>query len=77
MRLDIFRRAESGGTFSYLAVPEGHTIPAEATNVDWEDHVRGIDPGESSDALMQFDIKMAAEQIVSKGYAISSLNTRH
>ena len=77
MRLDIFRRAESNGQFSYLAVPEGREIPQEATNIDWEDHARGVDPGEGRDALADYDIEEPMEQISSKGYAISSTGTRH
>ncbi|HEY5801583.1 MAG TPA: DUF6139 family protein [Burkholderiaceae bacterium] len=73
MRLDIFRRPDTNGQFSYLAVPEGRDIPDEATNVDWEQHARGMDPGEGSDALSQFDIDEPLEQITSKGYAISSV----
>ncbi|MEG0885806.1 MAG: DUF6139 family protein, partial [Janthinobacterium sp.] len=29
MRVDIYRRAEHDGIFSYLAVPEGKLIPEE------------------------------------------------
>ena len=36
MRIDIYRRAEHDGKFSYLAVPESKDIPEEATNTDWE-----------------------------------------
>src|SRR5690606_13038469 len=36
MRLDIYRRPEPEGRFSYLAVPEGKPIPQEAINTDWE-----------------------------------------
>jgi len=32
MRVDIYRRAEHDGIFSYLAVPEGKIIPEEVTN---------------------------------------------
>lgn len=36
MRVDIYRRAEHDGIFSYLAVPEGKLIPEEVTNTDWQ-----------------------------------------
>ena len=35
MRLDIYRRPDTDGSFSYLAVPESRNIPEEATNTDW------------------------------------------
>jgi hypothetical protein len=72
MRLDIFRRPDQGGQFSYLAIPEGRNIPEEATAVDWEKHVDGVDPGESADALADYAIEDPMEQITSKGYAIST-----
>lgn len=72
MRLDIYRRPENGGRFSYLAVPEGRQIPDEATNVDWETAERSVDIDDSADQLTQFSIDEPMEQITSKGYAITS-----
>ena len=43
MRLDIYRRAEHDGKFSYLAVPETRNIPEEATNTDWEVEARAVE----------------------------------
>lgn len=73
MRVDIYKRAETGGHTSYLAVPEGALIPDEATNVDWEDAARGVELDEETDALPEYAIEDPVEQITSKGYAITSL----
>jgi hypothetical protein len=73
MRLDIYRRPETGGHYSYLAVPEGKVIPQEATNVDWETAERSIDFNETADQLPEFAIEYPFEQISSKGYAITSV----
>jgi len=71
MRLNIFRRAEPDGSHSYLAVPEGKVIPAEAVNSDWEADSWGIDLNEETDYLEEFSIAQPAQQIMSKGYAIT------
>lgn len=73
MRLDIFHRAEQGGSFSYLAIPEGAAIPEEATNVDWEIDARGVNLDEATDVLEDFLIEQPIQQIKLKGYAISNL----
>ncbi|MDB5765117.1 MAG: hypothetical protein JWQ21_4112 [Herminiimonas sp.] len=73
MRLDIYRRPENGGHYSYLAVPEGRQIPEEATNVDWETAERSIDFDENDDLLPEFAIEDPVEQISAKGYAITSV----
>jgi hypothetical protein len=75
MRVDIYRRPEFGGKFSYLAVPEGRLIPEEATNVDWEAAERSVDLEDSVDKLPQFSIEDPIEQISAKGYAITSVKT--
>ncbi|MBC7415811.1 MAG: hypothetical protein H7327_12855 [Herminiimonas sp.] len=73
MKLDIYKRAETGGHFSYLAVPEGKVIPNEVTNIDWEDAERGLDFDEREDALPAYSIDQPAKQISAKGYAITSV----
>lgn len=73
MRLDIYKRAEAEGQFSYLAVPEGKMIPEEAVSPDWQDEERGLDfDGEDSE-LAVFDIEDPLQQIQAKGYAITSV----
>lgn len=75
MRVDIYRRPEMGGQFSYLAVPEGNVIPDEATSIDWEAAERSMDLDDSAERLPQFLIDDPIEQISSKGYAITSVKT--
>ena len=73
MKLDIYKRAETGGHFSYLAVPEGKVIPNEVTNIDWEDAERGIEFDERDRSMPAYSIEQPAEQISAKGYAITSV----
>ncbi len=72
MRLDIYRRAERGGLFSYLAVPEGRPIPQEAINTDWETEARGIVFDDDESEMSRFSIEKPVQQINDKGYAITS-----
>lgn len=76
MRVDIYRRAESGHLFSYLAVPEGRVIPEEATNTDWETEARGLEGGAQAEQLGKYAIAGLEQQISEKGYAITSVNAR-
>lgn len=73
MRLDIYRRAEQDGKFSYLAVPEAKNIPEEATNTDWEIEARAYEVEDNADGIADFDIEHLSDQIADKGYAITSV----
>lgn len=73
MRLDIYRRAETDGKLSYLAVPEARNIPEEATNTDWEIEVRAFEVEDNADQLPDYDIENVSSQIGEKGYAITSV----
>ena len=73
MRLDIYRRAEHDGKFSYLAVPEAKNIPEEATNTDWEIEARAFEVDDSADQIEDFDIDNLSGQIAEKGYAMTSV----
>ena len=75
MRLDIYRRPESNGHFSYLAVPEGKPIPEEAISVDWEEADRGVEVADGQPSLEDFLIEEPLQQINAKGYAITSIKT--
>jgi Family of unknown function (DUF6139) len=72
MRLDIYRRAEHDGKFSYLAVPEARNIPEEATNTDWEVEARAYEVDDSADDIPDYDIDNLNDQIAEKGYAVTS-----
>ncbi|AVR98386.1 DUF6139 family protein [Pseudoduganella armeniaca] len=73
MRLDIYRRPEHDGIFSYLAVPEGKPIPQEAINTDWEPAAKALEVDDEADTLPDFHIEQLPQQIGTKGYAITSL----
>jgi hypothetical protein len=73
MRLDIYRRAEHDGKFSYLAVPESKDIPEEATNTDWEIERRAFEVQDDAAGLPDFSIEHLSEQIAEKGYAVTAL----
>ncbi|MES2317057.1 MAG: DUF6139 family protein [Pseudomonadota bacterium] len=74
MRLDIYRRAETGGKFSYLAVPQDRNIPNEATNTDWEVEARALEVADEADRIPDYDIEHLTEQIAEKGYAVTALH---
>ena len=74
MRLDIYRRAEHDGKFSYLAVPEDKVIPNEAINTDWEIEARALEVGDQDDQIPDYDIERLTEQIAEKGYAVTALH---
>jgi hypothetical protein len=74
MRLDIYRRAENDGKFSYLAVPETRNIPEEATNTDWQVEARAVEVDDDADYLEDYSIGHVTEQIAEKGYAVTSLH---
>jgi len=73
MRLDIYRRPEHDGIFSYLAVPEGKPIPQEAINTDWEPTSKALEVNDDADTLPDFHIEHLPQQLGTKGYAITSL----
>lgn len=71
MKVDVYKRPEREGMYSYLAVPEGLPIPAEATNIDWETAENSIDLDEDNEAVLGLSAEDALSQISAKGYAIS------
>ncbi len=73
MRLDLYRRPETGGKFSYLAVLEGKPIPEEANNTDWQLLAQSIDISDDEEAMPDYAIEHPFQQIDSKGYAITSV----
>ncbi len=75
MRVDIFKREEANGIYSYLLIPEGKKIPNEATNTDWELDAKGVDVNLDEESLDDFSIVYPSRQIETKGYAISNLSS--
>lgn len=76
MKVNIFKRPEAGGEYSYLAIPDGSVIPEEATNVDWETEESAVYLDENDDQLIKFSIEEPFEQIHAKGYAISGVKNQ-
>lgn len=71
MKVDVYKRPEREGMYSYLAVPEGRPIPEEATNIDWETAENSIDLDENNEPVLGLSAEDALSQISDKGYAIS------
>lgn len=76
MKVDVYKRPEHEGNYSYLAVPEGRPIPEEATNTDWETAENNIDLDDDNEPVHGLSAHNALEQISAKGYAISSVQTK-
>lgn len=74
MRLDIYRRAEYDGHYSYLAVPASTEIPGEATNTDWLVEATAIDVPDDAQQLASYDILRLPTQLQEKGYAMTGLH---
>ncbi len=77
MRVDLYRRPEAGGKYSYLVVLSGKPIPEEANNTDWQIAEAGLEVSDEEQALPQFAIDEPFAQIDSKGYAITSYGRLH
>ncbi len=73
MRLDIYRRAETDGKFSYLAVPETRNIPEEATSTDWQVEARAVEVDDDAEHLEDYSIDHVSQQLAEKGYAVTAL----
>ncbi|HEY1044228.1 MAG TPA: DUF6139 family protein [Telluria sp.] len=74
MRLDIYRRPETDGKFSFLAVPEEQQIPEEATNTDWVIEARSVEVQDDANRLPDYEIDRLNEQLAEKGYAMTALH---
>lgn len=73
MKVDIYRREEAHQMFSYLIVPQGQDIPAEADNVDWHVRQLAVDVDDTQEHLHPYEIDNPRAQIAEKGYAITSI----
>ncbi len=76
MKVDVYKRPEQEGMFSYLAVPEGRPIPEEATNIDWETAENNIDLDHDNEPVHGLSAADVFAQIDAKGYAISSIQSK-
>ena len=73
MKVDLYKRPETAGKYSYLAVPEGKPIPEEATNVEWEKVDQTVDFEGTKEPVHGLKPDDVLQQISDKGYAISHL----
>ncbi len=72
MRMDLYKRLETGGRYSYLVVPECRPIPEEANSIDWQLAGEGIEISDEARTLEDFSIEQPFSQLDCKGYAITS-----
>lgn len=72
MKVDLYKRPDTNGDFSYLAVPAGRAIPNEATNIDWQTVREGEELRPEEYDLLNASLEDLEEQFGKKGYAISS-----
>lgn len=70
MIVDIYKKSEPKGMYSYLAVPNGKEIPQEVINTDWLNDNKNVEL--DNDLGEVFHIKKMESQIEEKGYAISN-----
>ncbi len=73
MKVDLYKRTEAEGKYSYLAVPEGKIIPAEVTSIDWEKVDQTVEFEGISEPVHGLKPADVLQQIRDKGYAISHL----
>jgi len=76
MRVDIYYRDEAEGKHTYLAVPEGKTIPEEATSTDWHVEAEKVEVDDDNGDLSRYHIADPLAQIGLKGYAITSVTAQ-
>lgn len=73
MIVDLYRRAENGNKYSYLAVPTGKLLPEEVTSTDWQVHSRQLDLEETV-RIPSLRVEDVLKQIDEKRYAITHLS---
>ncbi|MDY7579057.1 DUF6139 family protein [Herbaspirillum sp. RTI4] len=73
MRVDIYKRAESGNLYSYLAVPEEKPLPQEVTSTDWVPVEKKVDITDAKRPKYTLSPADLIIQIQQKGYAITRL----
>lgn len=73
MKVDIYRREESGNRFTYMIVPHAQPIPQEADNTDWHMRQMNVDIDAAAEHLHPYEVDRPGDQIAEKGYAITRL----
>ena len=76
MKVDVYKRPDTDGLFSYLVLPHQRAMPEEVTNTDWVIHERNVDFERDGKRHFTLHAEDAFLQIGEKGYAITHLNDR-
>ncbi|EIJ47898.1 hypothetical protein GWL_21390 [Herbaspirillum sp. GW103] len=76
MKVDVYKRPDGGGLFSYLVLPHEEALPPEVTNTDWQLHEQNVDFERDGKRHFTLEAEDAFMQIGEKGYAITHLNQR-
>ena len=70
MKLDIYKRPETEGQFSFMAIPSGKVIPEEVPGEEWEVVTYGREIAHVDD-FSDLSIDKPFDQLEVKGYAIT------
>ncbi|MCP1573081.1 hypothetical protein RB25_11065 [Herbaspirillum rubrisubalbicans] len=76
MKVDVYKRPDGDGLFSYLVLPHEEALPDEVTNTDWQIHEQNVDFERDGKRHFTLEAEDAFMQIGEKGYAITHLNER-
>ncbi|MAF03721.1 DUF6139 family protein [Herbaspirillum huttiense] len=76
MKVDVYKRPDGDGLFSYLVLPHEKPMPEEVTNTDWQLHEQNVDFERDGKRHFTLEPEDAFMQIGEKGYAITHLDQR-
>lgn len=76
MKVDVYKRPDGEGLFSYLVLPHAKPLPEEVTNTDWQLHEQNVDFERDGKRHFTLEAEDAFMQIGEKGYAITHLDQR-
>ena len=76
MKVDVYKRPDGEGLFSYLVLPHEKALPEEVTNTDWQIHEQNVDFERDGKRHFTLEAEDAFMQIGEKGYAITHLDQR-
>ncbi|NUU01732.1 hypothetical protein HNO84_08980 [Herbaspirillum robiniae] len=76
MKVDVYKRPDSDGLFSYLVIPHEKPLPQEVTNTDWQMHEQDVNFERDGKRHFTLQAEDAYKQIGEKGYAITHINER-
>ncbi|MFL9925948.1 DUF6139 family protein [Herbaspirillum lusitanum] len=78
MKVDVYKRPDTDGLYSYLVIPHEKPLPQEVTNTDWMMHEQDVNFEGNGNGRKHFTLEPddAFRQIGEKGYAISHLCDR-